>query len=206
MIRPRLAPSIWAIPAALGMVLPVGTVAAQSTTDARDAVILAGGDGAGHTGRLAINIAAGTLNQQASSALLAIGEVARTQGAISQHAAAGSENRATTIVLGPEAFAGIAGMASINITAGTHNQSANLAMLAIGRTGALSDQLLAQTLAPTEPSGGTAQSTSGQNDVIAIDETAFGRGSGLFQANLIGGERNSSANTFSLTVLASGQP
>ena len=206
MIRRCLGPWSWAIPAALGMILPGGNLAAQSTSDTQDEVILTGHEGAGHTGRLAINIAAGTLNQQASSALLAIGDVAHMQGAILQHAAAGNEDRATAIMLGPQAFAGIAGMASINIMAGTHNQSANLAMLAIGRAGALSDQLLAQTLAPTEPIGGTAQSTSGQNDVIAIDETAFGRGSGLFQANLIGGERNSSANTFSLTVLASGQP
>lgn len=206
MIRHCLGPWGWAIPAALGIIQPVAMVAAQSTSDARDAVILAGHEGAGHTGRLAVNIASGTLNQQASSALLAIGDVAHTQGAISQHAAAGSEDRATTIVLGPEAFAGISGMASINITAGTNNQSANLAMLAIGRAGALSDQLLAQTRARIEPSGGTAQSATEPNDTITIDDAAFGQGSGLFQANVIGGERNSSANTFSLTVLAGGQP
>jgi microcystin-dependent protein len=197
---------LWAIPAALGTFVPLGNLAAQTVPEARDEVILNGGEGAGHSGRLAVNIAAGTLNQQASSALLAIGDVAVTQAAINQHAASGTEDRATAIVLGPGAFAGISGMASINITAGTHNQSANLAMLAIGQTGALSDQLLAQTRARIEPSGGTGQSTNGPNDAITLDETAFGQGSGLFQANLIGGERNSSANTFSLTVLASGQP
>jgi hypothetical protein len=95
---------------------------------------------------------------------------------------------------------------SLNITAGTQNQSANLAALAIGPAGALSDQLLAQSRAPIEPSGGTAQSATGPNDVIAIGEDAFGQGSGLFQGNLIGGERNSSANTFSLTVAVGGQP
>ena len=96
--------------------------------------------------------------------------------------------------------------ASITITAGTQNQSANLAALAIGQNGALSDQMLSQTRAPTGPSGGTAPATTGPNDIIAIDDDAFGRGSGLLQANLIGGERNSSANTFSLTVTAGGQP
>jgi hypothetical protein len=198
------------IGATLAAGLPAGNLAAQPAQDARDEVILPGTAGAnqtaGHTGRLAVNIAAGNLNQQASAALIAIGDVAVTQASISQHGAAGSDDRATAIVLGPGAFAGVSGMASINITAGTHNQSANLAMLAIGQAGALSDQLLAQTRARIEPSGGTGQSATGQNDVITIDEAAFGQGSGLFQVNLIGGERNSSANTFSLTVLGSGQP
>lgn len=199
-----------AMAAMLALILPAGNLAAQAAQEPRDEVILPGAAGAnqaaGHTGRLAVNIAAGNLNQQASAALLAIGDVAVTQASISQHAAADTDDRATAIVLGPGAFAGVSGMASINITAGTHNQSANLAMLAIGQAGALSDQLLAQTRARIEPSGGTAQSATGQNDVITIDDAAFGQGSGLFQANLIGGERNSSANTFSLTVLGSGQP
>lgn len=206
MIRASAGPWVWATPAALSLILPLGNLAAQTMPDTRDEVIVNGGEGAGHTGRLAVNIAAGTLNQQASSALLAIGDVAVAQATLNQHAAAGDEDRVTAIVLGPGAFAGISGMASINITAGTRNQSANLAMLAIGQSGALSDQLLAQTRARIEPSGGTAQSAAEPNDTITIDETAFGQCSGLFQANLIGGERNSSANTFSLTVLASGQP
>ena len=206
MIRLCLRPCHYAIAAALGMAMMPASAPAQTVDDAGDAVILAGHEGSGQSGRLAVNIAAGTHNQQASSALLAIGDMAGTQGAIIQHAGSGNEDRATTIVVGPAAFAGISGLASINITAGTHNQSANLARLAIGQAGARSDQLLEQTRARIEPSGGTAQSATGQNDFITIDDAAFGQGSGLIQANLIGGERNSSANTFSLTVLASGQP
>jgi hypothetical protein len=185
--------------------LPAG-LAAQSDTAPADQVILDSGEGAGHSGRLAVNIAAGNGNQQASSAILAIGDVALTQGQIIQHAEASEGDRATQIVLGPGAFAGTSGFVSINISAGTQNQSANLAALAIGRSGALSDELLAQTRAPHEPSGGTAMAATGGNDTIAIDDGAFAQGSGLFQANLMGGERNSSANTFSLTVTAGGQP
>ena len=187
------------------LMMPVG-LCAQDEEVADDRVILTEPAGAGHGGRLAVNIVAGSFNQQASSAILAIGDVALTQGSIVQTAEADSADRSTLIVLGPDAFSGMSGLASINITAGTHNQSANLAALAIGQTGALSDQLLSQTRAPIEPSGGTAQAATGPNDVIVIDESAFGQGSGLFQGNLIGGERNSSANTFSLTVVASGQP
>jgi len=198
---------------ALGALVPALPLAAAPGPDGdgADQVILDAPAGAGHTGRLAVNIVAGSGNQQASSAILAIGDAALTQGSIAQHVeAAGTAgeaaDRATRIVLGPGAFAGISGLASINITAGTQNQSANLASLAIGQSGALTDQLLAQTRAPTEPSGGTAQAATEPNDVIVIDEGAFGQGSGLFQGNLIGGERNSSANTFSLAVSAGGQP
>ncbi len=205
LLRARRLP---ALATALAVALAHGGLAAQSAPpdDAADRVILTGGEGAGHSGRLAVNIASGSLNQQVSSAILAIGDAALTHGSITQHSEAASADRTTLIVLGPGAFAGISGLASINITAGTQNQSANLAALAIGRTGALSDQLLAQTRAPIEPSGGTALAATGPNDAIVIDEDAFGQGSGLFQANLIGGERNSSANTFSLAVSAGGQP
>lgn len=196
--------------AIFGAALAVCSASAQSVIEPAqtpdDQVILTGAEGAGHSGRLAVNIAAGTLNQQASSTIIAIGDVALAHGAITQHADTVTDDRSTMIELGPQAFSGISGLASINITAGTQNQSANLATLAIGQTGALSDALLQQTRAPTEPSGSSALAATRPNDIIAIDDDAFGQGSGLFQGNLIGGERNASANTFSLAVSASGQP
>jgi hypothetical protein len=192
--------------AAFGALLSPGGLAAQSDTAPEDQVIVEDAQGAGHSGRLAVNIAAGSGNQQASSAILAIGDIALTHGRIVQHTEAGEGDRATRIVLGPGVFSDMSGLVSINITAGALNQSANLAALAIGRSGALSDELLAQTRAPHEPSGGTVTAATGGNDAIVIDDDAFARGSGLFQANLMGGERNSSANTFSLTVTAGGQP
>jgi hypothetical protein len=192
---------------AVGPILPVGGLCAQDAADPDNAVIVTTGEGAGHTGRLAVNIAAGNHNQQAASALVAQGDVAVTLGAITQiSTSTGSEDTANRIAIGAGAFAGNAGLVSLNITAGTQNQSANLAALTIGPAGALSDLLLEQSRAPIEPSGGTAQSATGPNDVIAIGDDAFGQGSGLFQANVIGGERNSSANTFSLTVTVGGQP
>lgn len=192
---------------AFGPLLPIASLAADEGSAPDNAVILANGEGSGNTGRTAVNIVAGNHNQQVSSALVAQGDVALTHGGIVQHAViTGSEDTANLVEIGPGAFAGMAGLASINITAGTQNQSANLATLAIGQSGALSDQLLEQTRAPIEPSGGTVHAETRPNDVITIDDGAFGRGNGVFQANLIGGERNSSANTFSLTVTAGGQP
>ena len=192
---------------AAGPILAVGGLCAQDTRAPDNDVIIAANEGAGHTGRLAVNIAAGNHNQQASSALVAQGDVALTVGAITQFSTStGAEDTANRIAIGAGAFAGNAGLVSLNITAGTRNQSANLAALAIGPAGALSDLLLEQARAPIEPSGGTAQTATGPNDVITIADDAFGQGSGLFQANVIGGERNSSANTFSLTVAVGGQP
>jgi hypothetical protein len=192
---------------AVGPIVPVAGLCAQDAVAPDNQVIISATEGAGHTGRLAVNIAAGNHNQQASSALVAHGDVAVTIGAITQlSTSTGSEDTANRITIEAGAFAGNSGLVSLNITAGTQNQSANLAALAIGPAGALSDLLLEQARAPIEPSGGTAQTATGPNDVITIGDDAFGQGSGLFQANVIGGERNSSANTFSLTVAVSGQP
>lgn len=198
---------ILASAAAIVLASSAGLRAQDAHVPSDDSVVLESTAGAGQSGRLAINIAAGSLNQQASSLVLAQGEVAATREKLTQRSEAGQgEDRATRIVLGDGVFAGHSGVASINITAGTGNQSANLASIAIGQAGALSDQLLEQARAPIEPSGGPATTASGRNDFIDIDDGAFADGSGVFQANLIGGERNSSANTFSLAVTAGGQP
>ena len=70
----------------------------------------------------------------------------------------------------------------------------------------MSDQLLEQTRAPIEPKGGSPEGALPSNDRIAIGDTAFGNGNGLIQVNLIGGEGNSSANTFALSIASDGSP
>jgi hypothetical protein len=42
--------------------------------------------------------------------------------------------------------------------------------------------------------------------VVALSDDAFRDSSGLVQVNLIGGERNASANTFVLSILAEVSP
>jgi hypothetical protein len=66
--------------------------------------------------------------------------------------------------------------------------------------------MLAQASAPTEPSGASDQGLTGRNDSVVVDDTALSGNSGLVQMNLIGGERNSSANTFALNLSAGGNP
>lgn len=173
-----------------------------------DEVNVPASSGAGSSGRIAVNIAAGDNNQQVGDAIIAIGDIAIVTEAVAQRLNGQvSGDRTTSISVADGAFAGISGLTSINITAGAQNQMANLALLAVGNSGVMSDQLLEQSRAPIEPNGGNLDgSLSSSNDQIAISDTAFGNGSGLIQVNLIGGEGNTSANTFALSISGEGPP
>ena len=180
---------------------------AQDAAPVSDQVIVPDASAQGASGRLAVNIAAGDNNQQIGDAVIAIGGLAFSLEAVSQRLSGPAPiNRDTEISIGNGAFVGTAGLSSINITAGTQNQMANLAILAVGNSGAMSDQLLEQSRAPTEPNGGNQNGSLPSNDRISIADTAFGDGSGLLQVNLIGGEGNSSANTFALSIANEGSP
>lgn len=163
---------------------------------------------AGTSGRIAVNVAAGDNNQQVGDVIIAIGDISVVTQSVSQRLGSRvSDDRGTGIVVADGAFAGTSGLTSINITAGSQNQMANLALLAIGNSGVMSDQLLEQSRAPIRPNGGTLDgSLSSSNDQIAIGGSAFGNGSGVIQVNLIGGEGNTSANTFALTIASEGSP
>lgn len=196
-----------AIAIAVGLVAPVGAVCAQDLPVPQDDVVVEAGQGSGNSGRVAINIASGSQNQQAAAATIAIGNIASQAITVEQIiATADPADRATGIAIGPGALSNNSGMVSINLTAGNQNQSANLAALGIGNFGAVSDLMLAQARAPTEPSGPSAQSLDPRNDSVIVDDTALGGNSGLVQINLIGGERNSSANTFALNISVGGNP
>jgi len=177
------------------------------TTEVTDEVLVPANSGAGSSGRIAVNMAAGDSHQQLNNAVIAIGDIAVvTETAHQRMIASPPADHTTTITVEDGAFSGTNGLTSINITAGTQNQMANLAALAIGNSGAMSDQLLEQSRAPIEPNGGTPDGSLPTNDQIAIGDTAFSDGSGLIQVNLIGGEGNSSANTFALSIASEGPP
>lgn len=184
------------------------TKTAAENPQALDEVNIPANSAAGSSGRIAVNIAAGENNQQVGDAIIAIGDIAIVTEAVSQRISGPvSGDRTTSINVADGAFAGTSGLTSINITAGAQNQMANLALLAVGNSGVMSDQLLEQSRAPIEPNGGNLDgSLSSSNDQIAIGDTAFGNGSGLIQVNLIGGEGNTSANTFALTIAGEGSP
>lgn len=179
----------------------------QAAEPSPDSILVEASQGSGNGGRVAINLASGSQNQQAAAATIALGHVASQAMTVEQTMIpADQTDRVTRIVIGPAAFSNNSGMVSLNLTTGDQNQSANLAALAISNNGAVSDLMLARTSAPTEPSGASAQASDARNDSVVVDDTALGGNSGLVQMNLIGGERNSSANTFALNISAGGNP
>jgi hypothetical protein len=181
---------VWIAPAAI----------AQTASSSSEAVLPASAGSI--EGRGAINVASGISNQELNSAVIALGDAALATGIVVQ----GLKNSGTT---GGDALAGIAGsalvgssgMLAVNVAAGHDNQLANLAVVAIGiEVAAVSESMLAQSRASQQPNG--SPDPVPQNSHAAdLSEQAFSGSTGLVQSNLIGGERNSSSNSFALTVL-----
>jgi len=156
----------------------------------------------GSTGRVAVNAAAGNLNQQANVGVIAIGDSAVAMGAVIQITDAPVSPPAAykSAMIADNAFAGSTGMIAVNMAAGSGHQQANVAVIAIGIEGqVVTDAMLSQTRASSSPSGGSDQSNAPEV-VAGVSPGAFAGSSGLVQVSLVGGERNSSANLFVLTT------
>jgi hypothetical protein len=171
-----------------------------------DTAILSNGGEA--TGRMAVNVASGNNNQQANVGVIASGDTAIAGGALFQsiHSSGPLAGNRTARIEG-DAFAGMSGMIAVNVVAGSDNQQANLAVFALGFEGAaVTDATLGQARASHEPTGATGEDTEAPEIATGISQGAFQGSSGLVQVNLIGGERNSSANVFALTVAGGAEP
>jgi hypothetical protein len=153
-------------------------------------------------GRVAINIAAGVSNQEANSAVLAQGGAALANGSVHQLLkSSGVTGGDATATIGANALANASGLVAVNVAAGHENQLGNLAVIAIGiEAVAATESMLAQSRASQQPYG-TTDPSSPDAHVADLSATAFSGSSGLVQSNLIGGERNSSSNSFALTML-----
>lgn len=153
-------------------------------------------------GRVAVNLAAGTSNQEANSAVLARGDAAEGAGSIHQLLkGSGVTGGDAVATIGANALANSSGMLAVNVAAGHENQLGNLAVIAIGiEAVAATESMLAQSRASQQPNGPTGPSSPDAH-VADLSATAFSGSAGLVQSNLIGGERNSSSNSFALTVL-----
>lgn len=187
------------VPAGSGPVAILGHEAAQPTA----------------SGRIAVNLAAGSGNQEANVASIAIGGVALAGASVVQTrddaalpidgaSASAASTAAPHAAITGDALAGATGMIAVNVTAGTDNQLANLAGIAIGATAATSLQL-AQTRAPTTPTTNDPQPVA-SGAVAELSATAFQDASGLVQVNLVGGDRNAASNSFALAIAGQGTP
>jgi hypothetical protein len=172
---------------------------AASGAGAEDTVTI---QGAVVTGLGQVNVAAGVTNQQANAALMSAGRIATGFGTVSQTMgdAPDSKGRLSSSVA-PNSFAGSSGWLAINGAAGSGNQQANLAIIALGTTGAaISDTALSQARASHEPTGGSDTGAGANDRHVAVGDGAFANSSGLIQVSLIGGDRNSSANVLALSA------
>lgn len=153
-------------------------------------------------GRAAVNVAAGNSNQEANAAALALGGAALVGASIHQHMqSSGAHGGRAAAAIADNALANSSGMLAVNVAAGHENQLGNLAVVAIGiEAVAATESMLAQSRASQQPNGPSGPS-SPDTHVADLSATAFSGSSGLVQSNLIGGERNSSSNSFALTVL-----
>lgn len=201
---PRLAFAV-----ALASVLPAMVSAAdpEPTNESEDVVVVDGGH-EGSTGRAAVNAAAGNFNQQANVAVIAIGDTALSSGLIAQitDAEAETPSASKSATIAGTAFANSSGLIAVNVTAGSANQQANLAVIGIGIEGmVVTDLTLSQARASQSPSG-QSDETIAPEIVTGISSGAFAGSAGLVQVSLVGGERNSSANTFVLNASGGTNP
>lgn len=223
MAAPALAPAAaeaQAIPIAPGFTdspLPPpsspATVEGSSTPPAKPEVpgrdtVAIGGRGAVN-GAGAINGAAGVNNMQANAGLVAKGDLALATGSLTQlshtDGSAGGNHAQASVAAG--ALAGSSGWLAVAGAAGADNQQVNLAIMAFGIEGlVVADSLLAQTRASTIPMGENGAADATPSRSVAIGQGAFKDSNGVVQLTLVGGDRNTSANTFALLVASGVKP
>ena len=97
----------------------------------------------------------------------------------------------------------------INQTAGSTNQSSNLATISVGTgtqsgTAALSDNWLASASTGSQNGSRTVPATR-PNASTELSDQAFQGASGVIQLNQIAGTMNHASNSFSLQILPPGQ-
>lgn len=201
LMRPRpMAPTSVALLAAAALVSTASAAFAQTANSTSEAILPSSAGSI--EGRGAINVAAGVSNQELNSAVVAQGAAALASGiAVQGLKNSGTTGGDTLAGIAGTALAGSSGMLAVNVAAGHDNQLANLAVVAIGiEVAAVSESMLAQSRASQQPNGSPDPSL--QNSHVAdLSVQAFSGSTGLVQSNLIGGERNSSSNSFALTVL-----
>jgi hypothetical protein len=176
-------------------------LAAGGARAADDNVIIQGGK---VNGAATVNVAAGNSNQQANAGLIATGGNAAGLATLSQTVGdVPDSNGRLSATISAGSFAGSSGWLAVNGAAGSGNQQANLAIVALGMTGAaLSDTALSQARASHEPTGGSGTGSASSDRSVAIGDGSFANSSGLVQVSLIGGDRNSSANILALSASA----
>lgn len=196
----RLSPTLCSIAALAFAALPVASLAQDAGPEGSSAELAGGAS----NGVVAANVAAGNANQQANVGFVAVGLNAHAIGVVAQAMTNPpvAHDGAAQAGIADNAFAGSSGWMAANIAAGSANQQANVAGIAIGLEGqALTTAMLSQSrasLAKTDAPEDQAPSEY----ATRIGDGAFEASSGLVQLNLAAGDNNTSANVFGLSIAA----
>jgi len=166
------------------------------------ATVLKDHAGAGATGAVGVNMAAGDNNLQANSAALAIGDRAAASTNSEQIVGPGAftlPGRSETAIEGP-VFNGATGWIGINQASGTSNAQSNSVAVAIGDAREVSGNRLAQVVAAPRDLGPSGESGSESRRTLVIGPEAFQGAEGVIQVNQSAGNGNATSNHFGLAV------
>lgn len=190
---------LWFV-ATLVSVVPQSAVVAQDEPLPTNDVKL---DGDATAGALAVNLVAGSGNQQANVGLIASGGVGLADGTVVQALSIGAigHSASTEVRVADGAFSGSTGWLATNIGAGLGNQQANVATIGIGFTGEVATAaILNQSRASTIVADRGERPNGLEPYRTQIGDGAFADSSGVVQVNLAAGDGNTSANIFALSI------
>jgi hypothetical protein len=156
-------------------------------------------------GRLSVNVSAGIANAQSNSAAIAASPASAHAVATANvrvEAVPGVQGHSTALIAG-NAFAGAAGMLSVNQASGSANAQANIIAIGVGlEADALAESVLSSTASGIAP----ASAARGSVREAAISDSAFRGARGLVQVNQSAGSGNRTANHFALQVQTGTRP
>jgi hypothetical protein len=156
-------------------------------------------------GRVSINVSAGFANAQSNNAALAASSGSANAVATANVRVDGVPRMPgdSSALIAGNAFAGAAGMLSVNQASGSANAQANVIAIGLGADAdALAESVLSSTasgIAPASVFRGTVREA-------AISDSAFRGARGLVQVNQSAGSGNRTANHFALQVQTGTRP
>jgi len=168
----------------------------QSRIDGR---VLAGSQGA-----LALNQAAGDLNQQANLRALAVGDRAHAQIHARQRQLDQTYDRpaSASAVIGGQVLAGAGGLASINQASGSGNTETNVLTAQLGQPGTHQGEgetRIALAPAQRQRASGAPLASSLHRETV-VEAGALRGFEGVLQLNQIAGSANQAGNGFAMSV------
>lgn len=162
----------------------------------------------GASGAIALNVAAGDLNQQSNARAIAIGTRALASVDVRQTRRDDRANApdAASARIADRALAGASGLAGINQASGSGNSAFNAVALALAQQG-IRESDDDGTLSAAFASAGQQHdferggATTGRR-VASVDSTALQGFEGVLQLNQVAGSGNDTGNTLAMSIQA----